>query len=191
MKFAFRKQSATRCLRFSILSDSEKLWNVFEVVLEKCEEFVQKSFSLKKYFERKKIRRHLFVVYVFTYPLSKFGGNRTNSLSFSSLQCLLQVKKLIRENSAKLACVAWRFFKQVERAVKAGNRDNKLQSCEEPGRETTSLRPREPRGFAARFHQTGKPNHHATQASTRYLRKMGNFYFWPRSKTAISLPILV
>ena len=36
------------CLHFAILSYSEKLWNVFEIVLEKCEAFVQKSLSLKK-----------------------------------------------------------------------------------------------------------------------------------------------
>ena len=29
---------------------------------------------------KEKIRRHVFVVYVSIYPLSKFGGNRTNSL---------------------------------------------------------------------------------------------------------------
>ena len=49
------------CLRFAILSYSEKLWNVFEIVLEK-------------------IPRHTFVVYVLIYPLSKFVGNRTNFL---------------------------------------------------------------------------------------------------------------
>ena len=67
------------CLRFAILSCSEKLWNVFEIVLEKCEVFVQKSL-LWKNISKEKIRRHLFVVYVLIYPLSKFGGNRTNSL---------------------------------------------------------------------------------------------------------------
>ena len=38
------------------------LWNVFEIVLEKCEGFVQRSLSLKKYFKRKNCR-HLSVVY--------------------------------------------------------------------------------------------------------------------------------
>ena len=47
-----------RCLRFTILSYSEKLWNVFEIVLEKCEVFVQNSLSLKNYFERKNLQTH-------------------------------------------------------------------------------------------------------------------------------------
>ena len=37
------------CLRFAIISYSEKLWNAFEIVLEKCEGIVQKPLSLKKY----------------------------------------------------------------------------------------------------------------------------------------------
>jgi len=37
-----------KCLRFAILSYSEKLWKLFEKVLEKCEVFEQKSLSLKK-----------------------------------------------------------------------------------------------------------------------------------------------
>ena len=44
---------AKTCLCFVILSYSEKLWNVFEIVLAKCEVFVQKSLSLTKYSERK------------------------------------------------------------------------------------------------------------------------------------------
>ena len=69
-------------MRFAILSYSEKLWNVFEIVLEKCEVFVHKSLLLRKkiYFERKKNRRRVFVVYV-----SKFGGNRTYSLGVLTL----------------------------------------------------------------------------------------------------------
>ena len=65
---------------------SEKLWNVFERVLLFI--IVQKSLSWKNIL-KEKIRRHVFVVYVLIYPLSKFGGNRTNSLG---------VEKLIREN---------------------------------------------------------------------------------------------
>ena len=49
MFLSFRTQSAKKlCLRFAILSCSEKLWNVFEIVFEKCEAFVKKSLSLKK-----------------------------------------------------------------------------------------------------------------------------------------------
>ena len=44
---SFRTQSAKiSCQRFAILSYSEKLWNVFEIVLENCEVFVQKSLSV-------------------------------------------------------------------------------------------------------------------------------------------------
>ena len=35
---------------------------------------------IEKIFRRKKFRRQVFVVYVLVYPLSKFGGNRTNCL---------------------------------------------------------------------------------------------------------------
>ena len=62
-----------RCLRFSILSYSETSWNVFEVVLEKCEVFVQKSLSLKKYFEKKNSYT-LFDVYVLRYLLQNLGA---------------------------------------------------------------------------------------------------------------------
>ena len=39
-----------------------------------------KNHSHCKNISKEKIRRHSFVVYVLIYPLSKFGGNRTNSL---------------------------------------------------------------------------------------------------------------
>ena len=57
----------------------EKLWNVYETVLEKCEVFVQKSLSLKNILPKEN-RRKVFVVYMLIYSLSKFGSNRTNSL---------------------------------------------------------------------------------------------------------------
>ena len=50
------------CLRFAMLSYSEKLLNVFEIVLEKCEVFVQKSLSLKKYSERNSADRFLLFI---------------------------------------------------------------------------------------------------------------------------------
>ena len=62
----------------AISNFSEKLY-IFEIGLKKYGVFVQKLLSLIKYYERK-IRRHVFVLYVLIYPLSKFGGNRTNSL---------------------------------------------------------------------------------------------------------------
>ena len=53
---------------------------LFEIVLEKCEAFVQKSHSLKKIFQKKKNRKENFVAYVLIYSLSKFWGNRKSSL---------------------------------------------------------------------------------------------------------------
>ena len=60
---------------------------------------------IEKNISKEKICGHIFVVYVLIYPLSKFGGNWTNSLSFSFLQCPLQVKKLIRER--KFCFLLW------------------------------------------------------------------------------------
>ena len=60
---------------------------------------------------------------------------------------------------SKLACAAWRFLSRLSALRKRGSCDNKPQSHEEPGRDTTAdspLRTRDPRDFAARFHQTRK-----------------------------------
>ena len=62
--------------------------NIFEIGFKKYGMFVQKSLSLKN-ISKEKIRRQSFVVYVLIYPLSKFGGNRTNSqwiLAFHSVR---------------------------------------------------------------------------------------------------------
>ena len=71
----------------------------------------------------------------------------------------------------KLACAAWRFLSRLSALKKRGSCDNKSQSHEEPGRDTTAdspLRTRDPRDFAARFHQTEKPNRQATQAMSKW-----------------------
>ena len=39
-----------------------------------------KKGSHGKHISKENMRRYMFVVYVLIYPLSKFGGNRTNSL---------------------------------------------------------------------------------------------------------------
>ena len=110
-------------LRFAILNFSEKLQNIFEIGLKKYGVFVQKSLSLKKYFERKNSQT-LFCCLCVNLPTVKIWGQSDKfPMSFSFLQCPLQVKKLIRENSAK------------------------------------------------------------------YVNQTGNFYFRPKLKTAISLPI--
>ena len=62
-----------KCLRIAIFNFSEKLQSIFEIGLKTYGVFTQKLLSLKKCFKRK-IRRHVFVVYVLIYPLSKFGG---------------------------------------------------------------------------------------------------------------------
>ena len=79
---SFRGHSANKtCLRFAILNFSEKLQNIFEIGLKKYGEFIQKSFSLKKYFERKNLPTSIcHLPYVLFYPLSKFGSNQTNSI---------------------------------------------------------------------------------------------------------------
>ena len=56
-----------------------KIQNIFEIGLKKYGLFVQKSLLLKNCFERKNSQTY-FVVYMLIYLLSKFGGNRTNSL---------------------------------------------------------------------------------------------------------------
>ena len=112
-----------KCLRFAIFNFSEKLQNIFEIGLKKYGVFVQKSLSLKKYFERKNSQT-LFCCLCVNLPTVKIWGQSDKfPMSFSFLQCPLQVKKLIRENSAK------------------------------------------------------------------YVNQTGNFYFRPKLKTAISLPI--
>ena len=69
-----------------------------------------------------------------------------------------------------LACVAWRFLsKLTERAEKA-----------------ESPRVRDPRGFAARFRRTEKPNRQARQAT-----KLFNFVVCNPCQSSPSLTILV
>ena len=76
----FRGQSSKKtCLRFAIFSFSEKLQNIFEIGLTNME-CSYKNHSHCKNILKEKLFRHNFVVYVLIYPLSKFGGNRTNSL---------------------------------------------------------------------------------------------------------------
>ena len=84
-------------LRFAIFNFSEKLQNIFEIGLKKYEAFVQKSLSLKKYFERKKFADR----FLLSTHRQNWGQSDKFPMGFSFLQCPLQVKKLIRENSAK------------------------------------------------------------------------------------------
>ena len=85
---SFRTQSAKKSvtLHFAILSCSEKLWNVFETVFEKCEVFVQKSLSLKKYFERKNSQTPFCRLCVNLPTVKIWGQSDKFPMSFSSLQ---------------------------------------------------------------------------------------------------------
>ena len=79
--------------RLAIFGYSEKLWNVFEIVLEKCEVFVQKSLSLKKYFERKNSQTRFYCLCV-NLRTVKFGGQSVKfPMSFGSLQYPLWVNE--------------------------------------------------------------------------------------------------
>jgi len=94
------------------------------MIFEKCEVFVQKLLSWKKYSKRENLQIPFCCLCVDLPTVKIWGQWDKFPLSFSSLQCPLQVKKLIRENSGK------------------------------------------------------------------YVNYTGNFYFRPKLKTAISLPIL-
>ena len=89
-------------MRFVILSYSEKLWKFFEIVLEKCEAFVQKSLWLKKYFERKHSQALVCssCVNLPTVKICMQSDKFPVSLSSLTLQWPLQVKKLIRAKTA-------------------------------------------------------------------------------------------
>ena len=70
-----------------------------------------KNRSCWKNISKEKIRRLVFVVHVLIYPLSKFGGNWTNSLwvlAFYSVR--FKWKKLIRENNAKYVNQGGNFY---------------------------------------------------------------------------------
>ena len=66
------------CLRFAVLNLKEKLQNIFKIGWKNME-CSYKNHSRWKNISKEKIRRPIFVVYVLVYPLSKLGGNQTNS----------------------------------------------------------------------------------------------------------------
>ena len=72
-------------------------WKVTEHFRNRIKKNMECSYKNRSHWKnisQEKIRRQSFIVYVLIYPLSKFGGNRTNSLwvlAFS-LQCPLQWK---------------------------------------------------------------------------------------------------
>ena len=86
-----------------------KVMELFRNSIRKCE-CLYKNCSHWKNISKEKFRRHCFVVYVLIYPLSKFEGNRTNFLWVLALQ----VKRLIRENSAKYVNQTGNFYFQTK-----------------------------------------------------------------------------
>ena len=78
-----------------------KVTEHFRKRIKKYGVFAQKSLSLKKYFERKNWQTQFCCLCV-NLPTVKIWGQLDKfPMNFTFLQCPLQVKKLIRENSAK------------------------------------------------------------------------------------------
>ena len=86
---------------FPLFNCSKKLQNIFEIGFKKCEVIVQKSLSEKKYFEINNLQTCFCLLYVILATVQIWGQSKKFPLSCNSLKCLLQVKKFIRENSAK------------------------------------------------------------------------------------------
>ena len=102
VSLSFRVQSAKKgCLRFSIFNFSEKLQNIFEIGLKKYEVLVQKSLSLKKYFERKSSQTRFRCLCVKSTTVKTWGQSDKFRMSFSFLRCPIQVKKLIRSRKQR------------------------------------------------------------------------------------------
>ena len=72
--------------------------------------FVQKSLSLRKYFERKNSQTHFCCLCVNLPTVKIWGQSDKFPMSFSFLQWLLQVKKMIQENSAKYVNQTGHFY---------------------------------------------------------------------------------
>ena len=104
----FWGQSAKKtCLRFAIFNFSEKLQNIFEIGLRKCELIVQKSLLKKNYFEIKNSETRFCCLYAKLATVKIWEQSNKFPLTCSSLKCPLLVKKLFRENSAeKISCFA-------------------------------------------------------------------------------------
>ena len=93
------------CPRFAIFNFSEKLQNIFEIGFKKYGVFVQKLLSLKKNIQI------CFGCLCVNLPTVKIWEQSDKfPMSFSFLQCPLQVEKLIRENSAKYVNQTGNFY---------------------------------------------------------------------------------
>ena len=89
------------CLRFAIFNFSEKLQNIFEIGLRKCDLIVQKSLLKKKYFEIKNSETCFCCLYAKLATVKIWEQSKKFPLTCSSLKCPLLVKKMFRENSAE------------------------------------------------------------------------------------------
>ena len=69
-----------------------------------------KNRSYCKNISKEKIRRHVFVVYVNLITVKFWRQSDKFPMSFSFLQCPLQVKKLIRENGTKYVNQTGNFY---------------------------------------------------------------------------------
>ena len=97
-----RPKALKKCLRFAIFNFSEKLQSIFEIGLKRYGVFIQKSL-IEKIFRKKKFASTYFCCLCVNPPTVKIWGQQDKfSMSFSFLHCPLQVKKMIRENNAKL-----------------------------------------------------------------------------------------
>ena len=89
------------CLRFAIFNCSKKLQNIFEIGLKKCGVITQTLLSENKYFEFNNSQTRFCSLYVKLATVQIWGQSNKFPLSYNSLKCLLQAKKLIREKCAK------------------------------------------------------------------------------------------
>ena len=93
----------------SVICHIQFQWKVTEHFWNRIWSVHKKSLSLKKYFERK-ICRHVFVVYVLIYPLSKFGSNQTNSLWVLAFYRVRFKWKIGLEKTALNMSIRWLIF---------------------------------------------------------------------------------
>ena len=80
---------------FTVFNFSEKLQNVFEIGLRKCELIVQKSLLKKKYFEIKNSETPFCCLYAKLATVKIWEQLNKFPLTCSSLKCPLLVKKIV------------------------------------------------------------------------------------------------
>ena len=96
--FLVGHKAPKKCLRFAIFNCSEKLQNHFEIGLKNCGVIIQKSLPEKKYFEISSMQTLFSSVYVKLGTVQIWGQSNKFLLSYNSLKCLLQEKKLFQKS---------------------------------------------------------------------------------------------